>query len=201
MVTLAGLLSLLALQLLVLGPTGDVIMPQTSFIVQLGQAWYLPWYVAYLLAIIAAGGYAADSSAAVAKPQPRGAVGARAVPASTSAPRLMLVGLVVLMTYLDPPNSPLGGFGLPVQQDGFGISTAFTFLVVLVIIMNYALTRTRWGRSVFAVGGNVEAARRAGIRVNRVYVSVFVLCAFLAALGGLHGGGTPRLCNAVQRYG
>ena len=37
----------------------------------------------------------------------------------------------------------------------------------------------------FAVGGNVEAARRAGIRVNRVYVSVFVICAALAALGGL----------------
>ena len=51
--------------------------------------------------------------------------------------------------------------------------------------MNYALTRTKWGRDVFAVGGNVEAARRAGIRVNRIYVSVFVLCAFLAALGGL----------------
>lgn len=151
-VTLAGLLSLLGLQLLVLGPTGDVIMPQTSFIVQLGQAWYLPWYIAYLLAIIAAGGYAVT---ALLRSRSRNRAGL-SVPSSTGVyirAALMLVGLVVLITYLDPPNSPLGGFGLPVQQDGFGISTAFTFLVVLVIVVNYALTRTRWGRSVFAVGG------------------------------------------------
>jgi ABC-type xylose transport system permease subunit len=51
--------------------------------------------------------------------------------------------------------------------------------------MNYVLTRTKWGRSVYAVGGNVEAARRAGIRVNRVYVAVFVLSSTFAALGGL----------------
>jgi simple sugar transport system permease protein/D-xylose transport system permease protein len=183
-VTLAGLLSLLGLQLLVLGPTGDVIMPPTSFIVQLGQSWYLPWWAAYLLALIAAGGYAAT---ALLRSRARNRAGL-SVPSSLGVyirAALMLVGLVVLITYLDPPDSPLGGFGFPAQNDGFGVSTAFAFLVVLVVIMNYALTRTRWGRSVFAVGGNVEAARRAGIRVNRIYISVFVLCAFLAALGGL----------------
>jgi simple sugar transport system permease protein/D-xylose transport system permease protein len=183
-VTLAGLLALLGLQLLVLGPTGDVIMPATSFIVQLGQTWYLPWYVAYLLAIIAAGGYALS---ALLRSRARNRAGL-SVPSNFGIylrAGLLLVGLAALITYLDPPDSPLGGFGLPAQDDGFGVSTAFAFLVVLVVVMNYALTRTKWGRSVFAVGGNVEAARRAGIRVNRVYVSVFVICAALAALGGL----------------
>jgi simple sugar transport system permease protein/D-xylose transport system permease protein len=65
--------------------------------------------------------------------------------------------------------------------------------------MQYALTRTRWGRSVFAVGGNVEAARRAGIRVNRVYVSVFVICSGLAAIGGLIAMG--NLQSAGQASG
>ena len=51
-----------------------------------------------------------------------------------------------------------------------GIGMMFLFFLVLVVVMNFFLTRTKWGRSVFAVGGNVEAARRAGIRVNRVYV-------------------------------
>ena len=37
------------------------------------------------------------------------------------------------------------------------------WFVVLVVIMNIMLTRTRWGRSVFAVGGNAEAARRSGV--------------------------------------
>jgi D-xylose transport system permease protein len=183
-VTLAGLLSLLGLQLLVLGPTGDVIMPATSFIVQLGQSWYLPWYVAYLLAVIAAGGYVL-SALARSRARNRAGLSVQSNFGIYLRGALLLVGLLALITYIDPPSAPLGGFGLPIQDTGFGLSTAFTFLVVLVIIMNYALTRTRWGRSVFAVGGNVEAARRAGIRVNRVYISVFVLCAFLAAMGGL----------------
>ena len=66
-----------------------------------------------------------------------------------------------------------------------GVGFMFVFFVVLVVLIDYALTRTKWGRSVYAVGGNVEAARRAGIRVNRVFVSVFVLCSTLAALGGI----------------
>ena len=43
----------------------------------------------------------------------------------------------------------------------------------------------RWGRHVFAVGGNREAARRAGINVTGIYVSVFALCSTFAATGGL----------------
>jgi len=75
-----------------------------------------------------------------------------------------------------------------------GIPAPFVMFVVLVVGMNYLLTRTRWGRAVFAVGGSVEAARRAGIKVNRVYISVFVLCSVFAALGGLLAAG--RLASA-----
>jgi simple sugar transport system permease protein/D-xylose transport system permease protein len=51
--------------------------------------------------------------------------------------------------------------------------------------MSVLLTRTRWGRAIYAVGGSEEAARRAGIRVNRIYVSAFALCSTFAALGGI----------------
>lgn len=57
--------------------------------------------------------------------------------------------------------------------------------VGLVVVMDLLLRRTRWGRYVYAVGGNEEAARRAGIRVGLVYGSVFVLCSTFAALGGV----------------
>ena len=70
--------------------------------------------------------------------------------------------------------------------------------VALVVLMNFVLKRTRWGRSVFAVGGNVEAARRAGIRVNRIYISVFVLLAF-ATVGGLLAA--ARLASASLSSG
>ncbi len=80
-----------------------------------------------------------------------------------------------------------------------GVGAMFLFFLLLVVVVHLVLTRTRWGRSVYAVGGNVEAARRAGIRVNRVYISVFVLCSTLAALGGILAA--ARLGAANQSSG
>jgi simple sugar transport system permease protein/D-xylose transport system permease protein len=106
---------------------------------------------------------------------------------------LLLVGLCISVWYLSTDR---------------GTGAMFLFFVVLVIVMNFLLTRTRWGRSVFAVGGSVEAARRAGIRVNRVFISVFVLTSTFAAVGGLlaaarlasvgaGSGGTDTNLNAI----
>jgi ABC-type xylose transport system permease subunit len=68
------------------------------------------------------------------------------------------------------------------------------FFVGLVLTMNYAITRTKWGRSLRAIGGNVEAARRSGIHVNRVYLSAFMVCSLFACLGGVLAAG--RLASA-----
>src|ERR1700753_45264 len=65
--------------------------------------------------------------------------------------------------------------------------------------MNYALTRTQWGRSMHAVGGNREAARRAGINVRLIYGSAFVLCSTFAALGGVVSA--ARWARASQQAG
>jgi len=80
-----------------------------------------------------------------------------------------------------------------------GVGVMFVFFLVLVVVANFALTRTRWGRSVYAVGGSVEAARRAGIRVERIYLSVFALCSTLAAVGGILAA--ARLASANQSSG
>jgi D-xylose transport system permease protein len=58
---------------------------------------------------------------------------------------------------------------------------------------------TRYGRHIFAVGGNAEAARRAGIRINRVKVSVFALASTLAAAGGILAA--SRLLAVNQQSG
>jgi D-xylose transport system permease protein len=58
-------------------------------------------------------------------------------------------------------------------------------LLGLLIVLTFALTRTSWGRHVYAVGGNAEAARRAGINVAVVRLSGFVICSTLAALAGV----------------
>jgi D-xylose transport system permease protein len=54
-----------------------------------------------------------------------------------------------------------------------------------LIVLTFTLTRTSWGRHVYAVGGNAEAARRAGIDVARIRLSCFVICSTLAAIAGV----------------
>src|SRR5690606_41404767 len=80
-----------------------------------------------------------------------------------------------------------------------GVGWMFAFFVALVLVMHYLLTRTQWRRPVYAVGGNEEAARRAGTNVRRVYTSVFVLCSSFAAVGGLLAA--ARLAAANQSSG
>jgi ribose transport system permease protein len=66
-----------------------------------------------------------------------------------------------------------------------GIPNAVVLMLLLYIVMYFILTRTAFGRYVYAVGGNAEAARLAGVRVSAVVVLVFALNGLLAGLGGV----------------
>ena len=66
-----------------------------------------------------------------------------------------------------------------------GLPLAVLILIGFVVGMQYLVSRTRFGRHVFAVGGNAEAARRAGINVNRIRVIVFSIAGSMAAIGGI----------------
>jgi D-xylose transport system permease protein len=89
-----------------------------------------------------------------------------------------------------------------------GIGSGLVIFVGLVVGTDYVLRRTRFGRMIYAIGGNAEAARRAGIGVRRVRTIVFVLASMLAAWGGIlaasrglavnqSAGGGPVLLNAI----
>ena len=80
-----------------------------------------------------------------------------------------------------------------------GVGAVFALFVGLVALTDLMLRRTRWGRFVRAVGGDAEAARKAGVPVRRVFVSAFVACSTLAALGGVLAVG--RLAAANQGSG
>jgi D-xylose transport system permease protein len=177
-ITLAGLLTLLGLQLKILGTNGSINIPFSSFIVRFTQQMFVPRPVSYAVAAAVAVTYMV---AALARTRRRRA---NELSAGTNIGTfikggLILVGLEVSCWYLNTDR---------------GVPAPFVLFVLLVVVMNYLLTRTTWGRSVFAVGGSVEGARRAGINVNRVYVSVFMLCSLFAALGGLLSAG--RLASA-----
>ncbi|HEX3480990.1 MAG TPA: hypothetical protein VHT91_38500 [Kofleriaceae bacterium] len=89
-----------------------------------------------------------------------------------------------------------------------GVSLSLVFLLAAVIAMDFVLHRVRFGRMIYAIGGNAEAARRAGIPVQRVKIAVFALCSMFAAWGGILGasrllavnqsaGQGPVLLNAI----
>jgi D-xylose transport system permease protein len=66
-----------------------------------------------------------------------------------------------------------------------GVPIAVPIVGLLLVVLTFLLTRTAWGRHVYAVGGNAEAARRAGINVAWVKISCFMMCSTLAVIGGV----------------
>ncbi len=181
--TLAGLLAILGLQLYVLGTSGSINLPYGSAMVDFGQSMVIPAPVSHALAlvpglaILLVGLRTRVRRAAVRLSAPSlGGLVVRAV-----AVTVLLQGIVA---YLD---------------QGRGVPLMFGVFLALAAAMDYALTRTRWGRSMNAVGGNREAARRAGIDVRAIYTSAFVLCAGLASLGGVLAA--ARLASASQQAG
>jgi len=66
-----------------------------------------------------------------------------------------------------------------------GVPIVVPIIVVLLIVWTFVLRRTAYGRHIYAVGGNREAARRAGINVDRIRISAFVICSSMAAVGGI----------------
>ena len=66
-----------------------------------------------------------------------------------------------------------------------GVPWVVLLIGFFFVVWTFVLTRTRYGRHVYAVGGNTEAARRAGIRVDAIRISVFVISSFMAAIGGV----------------
>jgi simple sugar transport system permease protein/D-xylose transport system permease protein len=168
-ITLAGLLGVAGLQLWVLGATGSINIPFDSLLVQFATTWFLPPWAAYLLAALGAGGMFV-SEVLRRRRRERSGLPTDSLAGPAVRAGLLFLGMAIVVWYLATDR---------------GLSVMFVFFVALVVLVNVLLVRTRWGRNVYAVGGSVEAARRAGIRVDRVYLSVFVLCSTLAAVGGL----------------
>jgi len=73
----------------------------------------------------------------------------------------------------------------PAMKSLKGVPDVLVIIVGLLLVLHFALTRTTWGRHVYAVGGNPEAARRAGINVRGIKLSCFMVCSTMAAVGVL----------------
>ncbi|MBB3132959.1 D-xylose transport system permease protein [Rhizobium pisi] len=181
--TLSGLLAVLGLQLYILGSTGSINLTYGSWLVNFGQIMVMPDPVAY--ALVAFAGITIFFSSY------RTAARRRAAGLSSKSVGGLLLRAVIITVALEAVAFYL--------NQSRGVPWMFGLFVGLVAAMNYALTRTKWGRSMHAVGGNREAARRSGINVSRIYASAFVMCALLAATGGVLSA--ARLATASQQAG
>ena len=166
-VTLAGLLAWPGAQLEVLGETGTVNLTDPK-IVGLTTTFYSDT-VGWIFAFLAIGAFAGLSLMAR---QRRLREGLSAPPIGTLVLRIVVVAVVLLVA-------------IWVLNDDRGLPLAVLILVGFVLLFFYITTRTTFGRHIFAVGGNAEAARRAGINVNRVRVLVFMIASTMAAVGGI----------------
>jgi D-xylose transport system permease protein len=166
-VTLAGLLAWPGAQLEVLGETGTVNLTNPK-IVGLTTTFYSDTF-GWVLAFLAIGAFAGMS---LLSRQRRLREGLTAPQLGTLVIRIVLVAVVVLVAVW-------------VLNDDRGVPLAVLILLGFVLLFFYITTRTTFGRHIFAVGGNAEAARRAGIKVNRVRVIVFMIASTMAAVGGI----------------
>ena len=181
--TLAGLLAILGLQLYILGPTGSINLPYASPMVNFGQLMVIPAGVSYLLAL-APGAVILGVGLRTRERRRASNLSAPSVVSLLVRSLAITVLLEIVVAYLNR---------------GRGVPLMFGVFLGLAVAMDYALKRTGWGRSMYAVGGNREAARRAGINVGGIYTSAFVLCASLAALGGVLTA--ARLASASTQAG
>jgi D-xylose transport system permease protein len=180
-VTLAGLLTWQGALLEVLGGTGTVNITNAK-ITGLANQFYSD-SVGWIVAVIVIGGYAGVNVWAWRK-----RVASRLADQALGG-MIVRIGVVAVAVIT----------AVWVMNSDRGVPLAVLILLAFVAGGEYVARRTTFGRHVYAVGGNAEAARRAGIPVNRVRLAVFAIAGTMAAIGGILGA--SRLLAVNQSSG
>ena len=166
-VTLAGLLAWNGVVLLLIGSRGTVIL-QNDFVIGIANDFLGP-AAAWILAAVCVALYAGVQLNAV-----RMRRRANLAIDPTAIIVLRVVALAIALAIV-----------VAVANADRGLPYAALVVAGLFIVLSYMLNRTRFGRHIYAVGGNAEAARRAGINVDNVRIACFALCSLLAVIGGI----------------
>ncbi|WP_420894542.1 sugar ABC transporter permease [Streptomyces cinnamoneus] len=168
-VTLAGLLGWNGLMLQVLGSNGTINLDDSGLVAGLTNHYFSDVAAAYGLATLAVAAFFLTSWRDGRR---REAMGVPSRPLSEIVLRTVALAVpayVVAWLFNQYKGLPL----------------AVVIFLGVVIALDFVLRRTSYGRKVFALGGSVEAARRAGINVSAIRISVFALSGTMAALGGM----------------
>ncbi|WP_399129345.1 sugar ABC transporter permease [Actinacidiphila sp. ITFR-21] len=171
-VTLAGNLGWNGLMLWVLGSTGSLSIQDHGPMHLLGQrSFFMNQSIAgaYVLATV---GVAALLVSSLVEQYRRRQAG---VPFRPTSEILLRVVALAVVSYV----------AAYVLNKSSGVPNALVIFLVALVVCDFVLRRTTFGRKVFAVGGGIEAARRAGISVAAIRIAVFAISGGFAAIGGL----------------
>jgi len=175
-VTLAFFLGLQGITLRLIGEGGTVPV-RNDVIVGIANN-NLPVTAGWVLAILVSAAYAALN---LMRYRQQVAKGLQHPPLAIVVARVVGLAVVVLAVtaVLNTNRARIPGVFVG------GIPYAVPIVVVLLVFWSVILGRSAYGRHVYAVGGNSEAARRAGINVSGIRISVFMICSSMAALSGI----------------
>lgn len=168
-VTLAGLLFWLGFMLQLLGDQGTINLDGEGVVGKLTTYYFSDVAASYGLAAVAVAGFFLS---AFFDARRREAAGIPSRPLVDIVVRTVLLAIVA--------------FAAAVMFNQYkGLPLALVLFLVVLVVTDFVLRRTTYGRKIFALGGSVEASRRAGINVEMVRISVFALAGTFAAIGGL----------------
>ncbi len=166
-VTLAGLLAWQGVLLLIIGEGGTVVI-QNDTIFNLANYTFPNW-AGWMIGLIAAGLFLLLRVGSFARRWRSG------LPVGSPVLFVLRTAFVVVVIL----------FVIYVCNQDRGFPLSGLIVVALIVVFTFIAERTTFGRHVYAVGGNTEAARRAGIGVDRIKITVFMLCSGLAGFGGV----------------
>ena len=176
-VTLAFFLGLQGVLLVIIGEGGTIPYRNEGILRLNNDA--MPLWLGWLLAVLGLVGYAVVTWR---KDNKRRRDGLESQPVLLWGIKTGSLVILVLafVAYLSAERSPN-----PTLKSIKGVPLVVALIIGLLVLLTYLLDRTAWGRHVYAVGGNAEAARRSGINVFRVRLTCFLMCSTLAAFAGL----------------
>lgn len=176
-VTLAGFLGLQGVMLYVIGEGGTIPVRDGTILAIMNNN--LAPALGWVLAGLVVGGYAAVT---VRRARERAEAGLQAQAMTIVWLKIgMLAVLLGAATYVLNQERSIN----PELSSLRGVPVIVPVVVLFLVGLTFLLTRTSFGRHVYAIGGNVEAARRAGISVAHVKITCFMICSTLAAIAGI----------------
>lgn len=169
-VTLAGLLTWSGVVLILTteATTSGTIRIQDEVVLGVAND-YLPSWAGWTLLLAALGAFAVLAAAKVRTRRKRGL---------SHMPTVIIIVQILGLAVV-------GALAVSYANQDRGVPVVAVIVAVFLIFWTFVATRTRFGRHVYAVGGNPEAARRAGINVDRVRIAVFMISGFMAGVGGI----------------